>query len=81
MASQGEVHGICDQAIPALGTAGSGDVLSGIIGACHAQLKRGVNAASLGVWLHVLAGKRAVRETDGRAVTASDIANAVRPWG
>ena len=81
VASQGEVHGICDQAIPALGTAGSGDVLSGVIGACHAQLQRGVNAASLGVWLHVLAGKRAVRETDGRAVTASDIANAVRPWG
>ena len=81
VARNGEIHGICDQANPALATAGSGDVLAGIIGACRAQLNDDLNAASLGVWLHVQAGIRAAQLAEGRAVAASDIAKAIRPWG
>lgn len=60
---------------PYLATAGSGDVLAGIIAACCARLEVAFDAACLGVWLHAVAGILA-SERSGGPVLASDIAYA-----
>ncbi|MFN2302941.1 MAG: NAD(P)H-hydrate dehydratase [Anaerolineales bacterium] len=62
----------------ALATAGSGDVLSGVIGGLLAQGLSAENAAILGTWLHSQAGIIAqnTMNTD-RSVTAIDILQSV----
>ncbi len=58
---------------PGMATAGSGDVLAGIIGGLLAQ---GINpfvAARIGVYLHGLAGDLAAKEKTQSALIASDI--------
>jgi hydroxyethylthiazole kinase-like uncharacterized protein yjeF len=59
----------------ALATAGSGDVLSGLLGALLAAGLPPVRAAVAAAYVHGLAGRRAA---EGGPVTASDVADALR---
>lgn len=58
---------------PELATAGSGDVLSGIIAGLLAQSIDSVNACAGGVYLHSLAGKLAAKDLSVPSLIASDI--------
>jgi ADP-dependent NAD(P)H-hydrate dehydratase len=59
----------------ALATAGSGDVLTGMITGLLAQSYKPINAAILGVYLHGLAADIALPETGHQSFIASDIIN------
>jgi len=67
---------VCPVACPALATAGSGDVLGGIIGALACALPA-FEAACAGVLLHALAGEAWSRANGGadRGMLASEIAD------
>lgn len=56
-----------------MATAGSGDTLTGIIGALLCQHYEPLKAAILGVVLHGLAGNIAVRNESEEYITAGDI--------
>jgi hydroxyethylthiazole kinase-like uncharacterized protein yjeF len=56
-----------------MATAGSGDVLAGIIGALCAQGYSLINAAAIGVYIHGLAGDNAVKEISKSSLVAGDI--------
>jgi len=56
-----------------LATAGTGDVLSGIIGALLAQAVDAFDAAAAGAWLHA----RAAREGPAHGLIASDVVEAL----
>jgi NAD(P)H-hydrate epimerase len=60
-------------AVPALATAGSGDVLAGVIGSLLAQGLPPFEAAALGVYLHARAGEAASAELGNAGVIASDL--------
>jgi len=67
--------GVVARGTPYLATAGSGDVLSGIIAACLVRTGSLFDAAALGAYLHAVAGEEASRASGG-AVLASDVARA-----
>lgn len=58
---------------PGMATAGSGDVLSGILAALLAQGLTPFDAAKLGVWVHGLAGDYAAQERTEMALVATDL--------
>ncbi len=58
---------------PALGTAGSGDVLAGVIGALLAQGLAAADAARAGVYVHGRAGEHLGRVHGERGVISSDL--------
>ena len=62
---------------PALATAGTGDVLSGVIGAMLAKGLEPFDAACAGVRLHLDAGRRAASERHPDSVIASDVIDAL----
>lgn len=70
--TQGEVY-FNPSGNPGLATAGSGDVLTGIVGAFLAQGLPPFEALRLGVYLHGVAGDQAVRELETPWIQASDI--------
>lgn len=60
-----------------MATAGSGDVLSGIIAGLCAQKENAFDAALKGVFLHGKAGDLALQKGNAHALMAQDIANAI----
>jgi NAD(P)H-hydrate epimerase len=62
---------------PELATAGTGDVLTGVIGTLLAEGLDPVSAATAGVFVHGLAGTVAGRSTEGRGVVSWDVAEAL----
>jgi NAD(P)H-hydrate epimerase len=64
-------------ATAALGTAGSGDVLTGVIGALLAQGLDARAAATLGVMVHGLAGELAGQRFGGIGMIAGDLPDAI----
>lgn len=62
---------------PGMATAGAGDVLTGVITAFMAQGYRPEHAATIGVYIHGLAGDIAADELGEIGVTSSDIADRI----
>jgi ADP-dependent NAD(P)H-hydrate dehydratase / NAD(P)H-hydrate epimerase len=62
---------------PALATAGTGDVLSGLIGTLLAKGLDGLEAACLGTLAHVLAAEAAARRVGADHVMAVDVIDAL----
>jgi NAD(P)H-hydrate epimerase len=72
-----DVH-VCDDGNPGMGTAGVGDVLSGVLGGLLVQLGDVPAAARTGVLLHALAGDDAAAVDGERGLVASDLLPAIR---
>jgi len=79
IAKEGEIPATCDRGNPGMATAGTGDVLAGIITALRAQLGDAFQAARAGVLVHALAGDRAAQAGE-RGMIASDLLAHLRPW-
>ncbi|MBP3458689.1 MAG: NAD(P)H-hydrate dehydratase [Lachnospiraceae bacterium] len=63
---------------PGMSTAGSGDVLTGIICGLAAQMKDGAMAAALGVYIHGLCGDHGAKEGNLYSLTAGEMADALK---
>lgn len=64
---------LCNAGNPGMATAGTGDILSGVIAGLYAQGLSLADAAKLGVWLHANAADRAVEKGGERGLIASDL--------
>jgi len=62
---------------PAMATAGSGDILVGLIGSLIVQGVDPYDAAIMGIYLHGLAGDMAAEEVGQRSLIATDIMNKI----
>ena len=75
---------VCDRGNPGMATAGSGDVLTGVVAALKAAGCEALDAAAAGVFVHAEAGDRAAR-AGMRGMVAGDIVAELRgvvnhPW-
>ncbi|MBI2606623.1 MAG: NAD(P)H-hydrate dehydratase [Deltaproteobacteria bacterium] len=61
-----------------MATAGSGDVLAGVIGGLLGQRMSAIEATQLGVYLHSLSGRFAAEQCGHRSMTALDIIGNIR---
>ena len=77
IAHAGELRSLCVDGNPGMATAGSGDVLTGIVGALLARGLDPLAAAELGVWLHARAGDEAQADRAGSLI-ASDLIDSLR---
>jgi NAD(P)H-hydrate epimerase len=75
--SQGVSIAVCDRGNPGMATAGSGDVLAGVIGALLGQIGDVAVAARAGVLLHAIAGDDAAADGE-RGMLAGDMLAHVR---
>jgi NAD(P)H-hydrate epimerase len=73
VAAPGGLVAVSPGATPGLATAGTGDVLSGVLGALLAKRIEPFEAACAGVILHALAGRRAAELQGVEGVIASDV--------
>lgn len=70
---------VCDRGNPGMATAGTGDVLTGVIAGLRAQGLSACHAAQLGVWVHAAAGDEAARSGE-IGLMASDLFPFIRHW-
>jgi ADP-dependent NAD(P)H-hydrate dehydratase / NAD(P)H-hydrate epimerase len=77
VAAAGGPVAVSPGATPALATAGTGDVLSGLIGALLAKGLAGFEAAALGALAHALAGRAAAQRFGADHVVAGDVIDAL----
>lgn len=68
---------VCSRGDPGMATAGSGDVLTGVIAAFLAQTRHPLTAALLGVHIHAVAGEYAAEMLTSYCMTATDITAAL----
>jgi NAD(P)H-hydrate epimerase len=73
VAEPGGRVGVSRGGAPALATAGTGDVLSGVIGALLAKRMDPFHAACAGVFVHAAAGRLAAQRIGPEGVIASDV--------
>ncbi|MFA4843329.1 MAG: NAD(P)H-hydrate dehydratase [Candidatus Margulisiibacteriota bacterium] len=73
---QGKVY-LNNTGNPGMGTAGSGDVLTGLIAGLLGQVPSAYEAAQIGVYLHGLAGDLAAKEKGEVSLIASDLVDYV----
>ena len=77
MLHSGNIPYMCGRGDPGMATAGSGDVLTGIISAFLAQVGDPLQATVLGVQCHAIAGEEAARKKTSYCMTATDITHAL----
>jgi NAD(P)H-hydrate epimerase len=77
VAEPGGRVGVSPGGAPALATAGTGDVLSGVLAAMLAKGLDPFDAACIAVRLHLDAGRTAARERRADTVIASDVIDAL----
>lgn len=75
--NQAHQFSMCTTSEPALATAGTGDVLTGIIASLWAQGLSTFDAASCGVWLHAFLAHQQSEKMGHRGFIASDIIYAI----
>lgn len=73
VADPGGLVAVSPGATPALATAGTGDVLSGVVAAFLARGLPAATAAAAAVRAHALAGRRAAAEVGAEGVVAGDV--------
>jgi NAD(P)H-hydrate epimerase len=77
VASKGGAAYLVAEGNPGMATAGTGDVLAGMIGAFLARGLGPLRAAQLGAFAHALAGDRAAAEQGQEALIAGDLLAAI----
>lgn len=80
VASMGEPIGLLRCTNPALATAGSGDVLTGIVAAVRAVTESPTESAMTASVLHCRAGAGSVAEAGNRSIVARDLIDSICPW-